>query len=98
MRSFKFWLTLIALVSSIAEIPTRPAFPNIDERNEDTYGCVIPKEAFKCCWVHPHSCCAPNNREDCVYDVGKHTCCKIKSSPKDGKNTYLYTPGKKIFS
>ena len=95
MKSFIFLLTLIALISS-ANIPKSkfPPFTNLNENNEDEYGCVVPEGARECCWIHPRTCCNPHQQDNCSNLRTK--CYKFKFTTKDGNNIYVYPISKII--
>ncbi len=95
MRSFIFLLILLlALESSIENEPHLTKFPHLSIRNEDEYGCVLPKNGIQCCWVHPSTCCNLKKPSNCQSQ--KSICCKIRNGKKeDGKTNYIYTPPRK---
>ena len=95
MKSFIFLLALIALISSL-EIPDHPKFnfPNLNPRNEDEYGCVIPSDSFLCYWINPTTCCDPKKQHGC--SKLRTNCCKMKGDIIDGKQTYDYPKAKII--
>ena len=81
MRSFIFLLILIALVTSVYSIME---YTDID------YGCVIPKDAFRCSWVKlDDDCCFPSKeKKDCMQ--GPATCWKLRAPKIGGKDYYHY--------
>ena len=80
--------TLIALVYYM--VYPYP-YPYPIKESEDSYGCYLPYDALKCCWVKKNSCCEYTPIPGRICSKEETICCKFNLHSRIGeKRIYGY--------